>query len=547
MPLRPRNIRPRSVGSDTRVLIPEKNEGVSRTFKGDVTLNANLKNVRLLRPDCYKKGGVTSFRVWPTLDPENPTERLSNGRLNPHGPAGLQGMAITEPAYTVQFAGLSQHAGANLLGSKAPQQFSYVIARNKLRQTENIGFWDEPYVKLYTVAKAALKAGIFANGSVWNPQWNLLLLNEKNPAIPAFSQKYFVVVSLYDNGPALNLQRECVTQLSNGQKVVKELPRDNIALGDRADDPLIVLQLPVSAGKKLLELSCLPKQDYSGDPDINPGIAFVHPDPCGRFQPDTKVVKGGRFYTLYNPDCYTFSPTEGHGSVSMSYAGVKTGGITEYEVVIHQNYIADGGIKRNAGLSAAAVENILSKQVFLWRESDSDPADSYLLHEPSIEERCVLIAKGFAAVPDLLRFAWNSHPEYLNFDEVRGILNARTVGSLPDNGKAQRAISPAPKSAVTRASTPSLDDEEEEESSAISVAPSPVSSPTLAELLAESEDEDDETLLEDLADDATEEESEDFEDEQEAASEVTERLSASLQKAQSTANRNRPTKSRSKS
>jgi hypothetical protein len=53
-----------------------------------------------------------------------------------------------------------------------------------------------------------------------------------------------------------------------------------------------------------------------------------------------------------------------------------------------------------------------------------------LLHTPSIEERCVLLAKAFKQVPGLLEFAWMSNPEYLAFDEVRAIIDNRTVSAV---------------------------------------------------------------------------------------------------------------------
>jgi hypothetical protein len=76
------------------------------------------------------------------------------------------------------------------------------------------------------------------------------------------------------------------------------------------------------------------------------------------------------------------------------------------------------------------VNNIFDKHVYLWKESDADPDDSYLLHTPSIEERCVLLAKAFKQVPGLLEFAWMSNPEYLAFDEVRAIIDNRTVSAV---------------------------------------------------------------------------------------------------------------------
>ena len=83
--------------------------------------------------------------------------------------------------------------------------------------------------------------------------------------------------------------------------------------------------------------------------------------------------------------------------------------------------------KISASFSAEQVDNVFNKHVFLWRDQEDDPKDSFLLHEPSIEERCELLARAFSPVPELLEFCWMSNPEYLNFDSVAAILNNRTV------------------------------------------------------------------------------------------------------------------------
>lgn len=496
-----RTLVPRTRESVNRQLDSSKDDGYSMTPKGDYSINPNLKNVRFDRLRCYKNG-KTVIRIWNMLDPENPGEALLNGRLSAVDIAGLGGMSISEPVYCVQYAGINKDTLGNYLARpEDAEPCSYIIARNKASVYEGVGFWDEPFVKLYVTAKKARDSGQFGHGGAWDPKWNALMSGQ-NPALGAFKQRHFVVCSVYENGSALDLTREHVEYRKGGKDVVKDIARNGVPLGEATDDPLVVLQLPISAGKKILQLACMEKQDWEGNENENPAVMFKYGDPCGRFDAASGTVKGGVFFTLYNPEKVTIEKNS-------TFKGILNPQVVEYEAAVSRTYAGPQG-QLTADLSAEQVDNILSKHLFFWKESASDPADSYLLHEPTIEERCVLIAKAFKQVPKLLEFCWMSNPEYTNFDSVRGILKNRAVV------------------AVTK---PELDDEEdeaEEEEVAVAApakpkaAAKPPAKKSAAELVDEFEDDElDEDELEDQEDDTDEEEDEfDDEDQPVAASKV---------------------------
>lgn len=416
-----RSLVPRTRESVNRQLDVTKDDGFAMTPRGDFSINPKLRNVRFDRLRCYKQG-KTVIRVWNMLDPENPSDALLNGRLSAVDMAGLGGMSISEPAYCVQYAGINKDTIGNYLARpEDAEQCSYIIARNKSSVYEGVGFWDEPFVKLYVTAKKARDTGEFGHGRAWDPKWNALMSGQ-NPALGAFKQRHFVVCSVYENGSALDLTREHVEYRKGGKDVVKDIARNGVPLGEAADDPLIVLQLPISAGKKLLQLCCAEKQDWEGDENVNPSVMFKYGDPCGLFNADSGTVKGGLFFTLYNPEKIEIEKNS-------TFRGILNPQVVEYEAAVSKVYDGPNG-KLTADLSKEQVDNVLSKHLFFWKESDADPEDSYLLHEPSIEERCVLIVKAFKQVPKLLEFCWMSNPEYLNFDSVQAVLKNRKVVSV---------------------------------------------------------------------------------------------------------------------
>jgi len=412
-----RSLVPRTRESVNRQLDSTKDDGFAMTPKGDFSINPKLKNVRFDRLRCYKNG-KTVIRIWNMLDPENPSDALLNGRLSAVDMAGLGGMSISEPAYCVQYAGINKDTIGNYLSRpEDAEPCSYIIARSKASVYEGVGFWDEPYVKLYVTAKKARDTGEFGHGRAWDPKWNALMTNKENPALGPFKQRHFVVCSVYENGPSLDLTREHIEYRKSGKDVSKDIARNGIPLGEGPEDPLVILQLPISAGKKLLQLCCAEKQDWEGDENVNPSVMFKYGDPCGHFDASSGIVKGGVFFTLYNPEKVEIEKNS-------TFRGILNPQVVEYEAAVSKVYEGPNG-KLTADLSKEQVDNILSKHLFFWKESSADPEDSYLLHEPTIEERCLLIAKAYKQVPKLLEFCWMSNPEYLNFDSVQTVLKNR--------------------------------------------------------------------------------------------------------------------------
>jgi len=501
-----RSLKPRTRESVTdRQLDVDADGGGQGLMRGDYSINPGVKGVRLERPRVYENGGKTVFRVWNMLDPEDPGGALLNGRLSAFDLAGLGGMSISEPAMCVQMAGISKEtSNGKLLGNSEEEKFSYVIARSKSSTYDGVGFWDLPYPKLFVTAKKAMEAGEFGHGGAWNPKWNALRAG-KFYDLPGFKQNFYLVCSLLENGQGLNLVRERKEYKRDGKEVVDEIQREGIPLGDKPDDPLMVLQLSVSAGQNLLKMACVEKENYSGDPDVDPSCLFKYGDPCGKFDAASQKVKGGLFFTIYNPDKVEIKK-------HTSYTGPSSSPIVPYECAVNNKHLGPNGVI-SASLTAAQVDNIFNKHLFLWKDSDEDPEDSFILHEPTIEQRCELIAKGFRQVPQLVEFCWMSHPEYLEFDSVQAILKDRTTVSVTTK--------------------PDLDDEDDDEGDDEGdvFADEPAAKPkkkgkpkTAAELVDEFDDSDDEVDEDELdGDDDPEDEleldeegdeSDDFEEEE---------------------------------
>jgi len=183
----------------------------------------------------------------------------------------------------------------------------------------------------------------------------------------------------------------------------------------------------------------VPNENYTGDVDVNPAKAFLYGDPTGTYSAEDNALRGGLFFTLYNPKKLSISknstqklaPAEGEQSHDD-----EEGNFGSYECAVSTSYNGPNG-KLSAGMNPDQVNNVFAKQLYLWPDtSDPDPNDnSYLLRIPSIEEQCVLLTRAFRLLPDLLRFCWADTPEYLAFSEVSSILNARTSTLVPEGKK----------------------------------------------------------------------------------------------------------------
>jgi len=210
-----------------------------------------------------------------------------------------------------------------------------------------------------------------------------------------------------------------------------------------------VLGLSADAGKKLLRFLCQEKQDLSEVNTKDPSSGFVYGDPTGRFKAETQTLKGGVFCTIFNPTKVQIEKDSTY--VAGAYA---SGGpsVIPYEVAVSKTYLGPNG-SIPASMNAAQVENIFVKQGHLFREPSVDSETDHILHEPGIEEQCVLLARAFRVVPKLLRACWMSMPSYLEYDSVKAVLNARTTAVVDVPVEVEEDEDESPKAKKKKKST----------------------------------------------------------------------------------------------
>lgn len=424
-----RNIKKRSRASViNRELEPtEKKLGGAYVPAAVKYFNPKLKDkVRFVTPKVFQAGGVCTFRVWNMLDPDSPSDALLDGRLNQYDSAGLVGMSISEPVFCADYIGVSPDTGIQTPGQEYPVYTNYIISKDKYATIEGVPFNSLPYMKIYNSMIQVLKSNNRPAG--WDSSWENLVptpFRKVSAGIKNPSKKYFAIVSLYENGGVFDLDKETFKLYKDGAESIETVDRNGVPLGEGSDDPLVVMCLPHTAGVGILNL-CNETNPEIMEGGEDPSKMYILKDPCGKFIESEGIVKGGSFFSLFNGDklpgaqkycdsrfkLHNFVPSKGKEMFKSYSCGASSKFKFKDEVY-------------SASLDADQVNNILNKNVFIWKEEDQEPDDTYLLHMPSIEERCVLLAEAFKPVAKLLKFCWMSTPEYLNFDSVSAIVNDR--------------------------------------------------------------------------------------------------------------------------
>jgi len=440
------NIKARKHNKDeARLLTTEEDAApVALTPRGNYCINPNLLNVKYAKPSCWQ-GGSCCFRISNTLLSTDPGAGLNPGRMGPDQ-AELGGMSVWGPAIYVGFCGLNAADAEKLNISNSKSKVSSFITNrstittrgSKIKyktgtydvQKEGIPFEHQPYSSFYFNCKAAFSSSSFGEGASWPSMWNRLINpadDRMGQAIPMLENKYFIVCHIYELGENIDTDSERYTN-QEGQKIEK--PRNGIPLGLAENDPLYVLEVSFDAGRKLLDLCKLQKEDWDGDPETNPSGGYVYGDPCGIYNPETGGIDGGNIFTLFNPKVW-----QPANSKNSSWNGVipDPKAIGAYEVKVTPSYKSASGKKFSASMTPDEANRIREMNRFGWKEEDEDDSDDgYLLHETSIEEEASLVARGFADIPQILKFAWMEHPEYLQFDEPQSIVKARSTFSMPE-------------------------------------------------------------------------------------------------------------------
>lgn len=387
----PRKLTPRSASNyDNR----SHGRRESSTPPDDKTINQTLTRVNVIRPKWA--GNPLTFRAFPALDPTKTVPTPLPGRM------GIEPREVNEFMVRVPIA---SYVGLNTQGS---EKSTFILYEPWLSDEKRL---DNPYRVFYFACKDAHKAGQFGNGRSWDGRWNPLMIGARGrgPEIGNPSARWYVQGYVLAND-----EKDYVAE--------RDVP---MGLGD--DDDTVLIQLSSSAGDGLLDLLSTQrppaKIPNNVDPDTHPWRFLTYGDPTGVPNEDGTKLSKGVFMTVFNPNrVKTITQhTSWDGTIKESGQG--------YEAAISRQWTSSNKKVLSADMDDAA----LAKAKEAWQFWFDDPATGQkgLLRVPSMEEQCLMIAKGYKDIPELLEFAWSDHPEFMTSD-VQAVLKARRSALVPD-------------------------------------------------------------------------------------------------------------------
>lgn len=411
-------------------------------------INPNLKNVDLIKSEAYEKPGQkTVFRFWPERVEDDPTQLHQKGVHESAGERYIRGVAISEPVMVADYVGIMPDKS---MREKFPRnvklgQTSFIYAKNMATPVYGVQPRDTPYNVLFWACKNAKDGKKLQSGGIrWEAAWNRLYTTNKHAkmyaGLPSRTQTLqFAVVSLYENGQSFNLTQQKQTKWNSETKEneVTLIDRHGIPYGMGPDDPLVVLQMTASTGLSCLDLAKYgdsyfgKAQPQPGEKVEKPTATFPYGDLLGTYNAENQVLRGGLFFQLYDNRVTTVDvPNTSAANLNMD--------IVRYSVGVSKKILSPlGEIK--ATIDPAGLQRILEKQVYFWPASEKPEhrnLDDYLLHIPTIEEQCELLAHAFYPAGNLIQFAWAQYPEYLKFDSVQALTNNRKqfiLAQLPED------------------------------------------------------------------------------------------------------------------
>lgn len=382
-----RGIKPRTADDYTNEAFGQSDSNI---WAGDYTLNVKVCRMNVIRPRA--KEGIMVARFWPSMDYAHPESKLERGRTSAD-PRGQGHWIRRMPA--------ASYIGVN---DGRCEKCTFLLYKPGDQEAKAA----DPYRALYFAADAAHKAGSFANGRQWDPEWTKLLLGKKNEG-PALSRP----------GAIWFAQGECYL---NGEKDYLE-DRER-PLGGDPDDDLVVFQFPVSVGDAMFEiLDIEKKKGFDGDPEKDPAGPYLLGDPCGVHLRKEGIVKGGLFFTIWNPKRYRFKPPE---KTIHSWDG-KVAKVQGYEAMARRQYLHESDTF-TPDLDPDRTANVFDKSQFWY--GDDTGEEQGLLRLLTVDEKFELIFKAFKTVPKLLQFAfadrWDDIPE-----KAKAVLSERVQAASP--------------------------------------------------------------------------------------------------------------------
>lgn len=354
---------------------------------------------QLIRPQ-YTKGPLV-FRPVPARDYDN-INNLARGR---------------ESAAQRHYSHfMFPVAAAKYFGAEDQNKFTFLLHQ----PGDEVGRRNEPYTNFYWACYRANKEGVFAGGRSWDARWNQLMVGSsgKGASITRPTKMHFMQGFVYANGEE---------EFLGGER--------EFARGEDPNEPMCVLQLPASADS-LFHMFDTPVDSFDGNPDVDFNLPYLFGDPVGSFDPATRTVQGGYFVCCFNPKVTKVQPRSAANPNSPWLASSWNGQldpkkVAGYEFAISRG-LALGGKKIKPSLDNRQVERVV-KSSFFWTPSGDNAG---ILHFPSNEEKCEMIAQAFKSVPKLLEFAWFDRPEYLTAG-VRKILGG-AKSSVPAPQKTEQ-------------------------------------------------------------------------------------------------------------
>jgi hypothetical protein len=196
------------------------------------------------------------------------------------------------------------------------------------------------------------------------------------------------------------------------------------------NDKLIVVHMPVSAGAALLNCCNAEVPNYQGDPN-DFEHRYVNGDPI--------ALDHGRFTTFYSlPEGDPRQVQQQQAPQGwQQQAGVRASGPQQQQEPMGYGCFMEP-VFANMSASMTPVKDVVRSKTRLWDD---------LLWFPTLEEQARILATRFP--PDVIMYAWQSHPDWIPEEVVRRARAQTVVGmpgpqaSYPGPGPAQVYAGPA--------------------------------------------------------------------------------------------------------
>lgn len=210
--------------------------------------------------------------------------------------------------------------------------------------------------------------------------------------------------------------------------------KNGLPLGANEKDLPQLLQVSRTAENSFLPLLNERNPDYEGDPS-DQGAAYIHGDIVS--------LTDGKFVAFYDPQTKTDDLIKlGNLNISSSASDEEANEIVANFLQRHTSHGVDpleedykgngwgaaildaykyelGGRMKSCSndlTARAEIEEAVMKNIMWWDD---------LLHFPSHDEICMMMAHAFCEEPNLLEYGWTDNPEFFT-DEVKGVLRSRS-------------------------------------------------------------------------------------------------------------------------